>query len=309
LQKSRAFTLIELLVVIAIIAILAAILFPVFAQAKAAAKAAAAMSNSKQLTLSHLMYQNDYDDAFAQGTSWNTGNDPLCFGAGACFSTWAWITAPYVKSANLLNDPTTAADGAYFGWGPAITNSTFPEFGYNYAFLSPFINVPTSTTSSQAANPSNTVMMTSKWVHSDQANWQGGTVWLVGPIPGGVMEDGAAESVECGALAQNCFSDWGQGDAWDNAGLFGIIPETEGRITGGNAFRVSNQITVGWVDGHAKKASYGTLSTGTNFNYNAPNGSAGGNGNITMLHAQQYPWSLTKDCSQWLYAEGNGCTL
>src|ERR1700722_13842562 len=64
----RAFTLIELLVVIAIIAILAAILFPVFAQAKAAAKKTVSLSNTKELSLAHIMYTNDYDDAFA--SSW-----------------------------------------------------------------------------------------------------------------------------------------------------------------------------------------------------------------------------------------------
>lgn len=61
-RKSKAFTLIELLVVIAIIAILAAILFPVFAQAKASAKSISTVSNLKQITLSGLMYSNDYDD-------------------------------------------------------------------------------------------------------------------------------------------------------------------------------------------------------------------------------------------------------
>ncbi|MBX3117919.1 MAG: prepilin-type N-terminal cleavage/methylation domain-containing protein [Fimbriimonadaceae bacterium] len=61
----RAFTLIELLVVIAIIAILAAILFPVFAQAKAAAKKTSAISNSKQMGTSSIMYGVDYDDYYA----------------------------------------------------------------------------------------------------------------------------------------------------------------------------------------------------------------------------------------------------
>jgi len=61
-QRRLAFTLIELLVVIAIIAILAAILFPVFAQAKAAAKTTSTLSNIKQVTLSGLMYADDYDD-------------------------------------------------------------------------------------------------------------------------------------------------------------------------------------------------------------------------------------------------------
>ena len=63
----KAFTLIELLVVIAIIAILAAILFPVFAQAKLAAKKTSALSNSKQLGLGAIMYNNDYDGEYDIG--------------------------------------------------------------------------------------------------------------------------------------------------------------------------------------------------------------------------------------------------
>ena len=61
-SRARGFTLIELLVVIAIIAILAAILFPVFAQAKESAKKTADLSNLKNLSLSVIMYEADYDD-------------------------------------------------------------------------------------------------------------------------------------------------------------------------------------------------------------------------------------------------------
>jgi len=60
----KAFTLIELLVVIAIIAILAAILFPVFAQAKDAAKKTANISQFKQVGISMLIYNGDFDDRF-----------------------------------------------------------------------------------------------------------------------------------------------------------------------------------------------------------------------------------------------------
>src|SRR6185312_3398675 len=102
----RAFTLIELLVVIAIIAILAAILFPVFAQAKLAAKGAASLSNTKQLGLGALMYSGDYDDNFMLVSAWNTGNDPICFGAGACVSSWVWLSQPYLKNGDIVNDPT-----------------------------------------------------------------------------------------------------------------------------------------------------------------------------------------------------------
>jgi prepilin-type N-terminal cleavage/methylation domain-containing protein/prepilin-type processing-associated H-X9-DG protein len=71
-SRMKAFTLIELLVVIATIAILAAILFPVFAQAKEAAKKTTCLSNHKQLALANLLYMQDYDDYFAQGTNYIT---------------------------------------------------------------------------------------------------------------------------------------------------------------------------------------------------------------------------------------------
>ena len=64
-SQDRGFTLIELLVVIAIIAILAAILFPVFAQAKAAAKKTACLSNTKQIGLALMLYEQDSDDVVA----------------------------------------------------------------------------------------------------------------------------------------------------------------------------------------------------------------------------------------------------
>ena len=134
MKFSKAFTLIELLVVIAIIAILAAILFPVFAQAKAAAKATAGLSNVKQLGLAVVMYENDVDDYLPLGTSWNTGNDPICFSGGLCFSTWAQTTAPYVKSVNLLSDPAGTLNQDYFSL-PLNAVATFsPSFGYNYEF-------------------------------------------------------------------------------------------------------------------------------------------------------------------------------
>lgn len=68
--QRRAFTLIELLVVIAIIAILAAILFPVFTSAKLSAKKTQSLSNLKNIVLATIMYQDNSDDLFPQGTSW-----------------------------------------------------------------------------------------------------------------------------------------------------------------------------------------------------------------------------------------------
>jgi len=309
-MKRTAFTLIELLVVIAIIAILAAILFPVFAQAKASAKAISAVSNVKQQVLSVIMYQNDYDDGFPMGTIWNTGNDELCFGSSGCLSTWAWVTAPYVKSPQLLNDPTAAANPNYFNWGFPIVDTYMPEFGYNYTWLgfwypnSSGVTVPQSTNSSQADAPSNTVMITSKFVHSDQPNWANGTLWF-STIPG-QSEDSASESIECGNIPQWCFSDWGAGGQWDTTGIYSATPLTDGKYTGGNAYRVTNGVITGWVDGHATKSSPQYLSTGTNFNVNAAAGQPGSSGNIVITHAANYLWTLSKSC--WAGATSATCS-
>lgn len=77
-QGTNAFTLIELLVVIAIISILAAILFPVFAQAREKARQAACISNTKQLGLAFIQYQQDYDETLP--LSGENGKTGVCKG-------------------------------------------------------------------------------------------------------------------------------------------------------------------------------------------------------------------------------------
>lgn len=102
MQRNKAFTLIELLVVIAIIAILAAILFPVFAKAREKARQTTCLSNTKQLGLGYLQYNQDYDEK-----AMNTW-DPFGRGSG-----WAWQVYTYVKSKGVFKcpDDSQAKDG------------------------------------------------------------------------------------------------------------------------------------------------------------------------------------------------------
>src|SRR6185312_11331545 len=103
----KAFTLIELLVVIAIIAILAAILFPVFAQAKLAAKKTVALSNAKETATANLIYMGDYDDALIK-EYFGFPASPTCDWGSVnnIFYNWRWALEPYIKSTDILADPT-----------------------------------------------------------------------------------------------------------------------------------------------------------------------------------------------------------
>ena len=120
---THGFTLIELLVVIAIIAILAAILFPVFAQAREKARAASCLSNTKQMGLAVMQYNQDYDETYPNGT----------YEYGA-IGGWAGQVFPYVKSDAVYRCPndflqvsTTDRPSSY------AMNSNFGVSGGRYA--------------------------------------------------------------------------------------------------------------------------------------------------------------------------------
>jgi len=102
-MKQKGFTLIELLVVIAIIAILAAILFPVFAQAREKARTTSCLSNMKQIGLAHLMYVQDYDEAFAA-----VYNDGMIESGLSGYRRFIWADAirPYIKNRDIFKCPT-----------------------------------------------------------------------------------------------------------------------------------------------------------------------------------------------------------
>jgi prepilin-type N-terminal cleavage/methylation domain-containing protein/prepilin-type processing-associated H-X9-DG protein len=118
--RKRGFTLIELLVVIAIIAILAAILFPVFAQAREKARAITCISNEKQIGLATIMYVEDYDEEYPDGSDswgywWPVG--------------WAGQIYPYVKSVGVMTCPDDSSGGIVsYAYNSMIGGGITPVF-------------------------------------------------------------------------------------------------------------------------------------------------------------------------------------
>jgi prepilin-type N-terminal cleavage/methylation domain-containing protein/prepilin-type processing-associated H-X9-DG protein len=133
--RRRAFTLIELLVVIAIIAILAAILFPVFARAREQARKTSCLSNLKQLSLSFLMYAQDYDETFP---GIRFGNNP---GEGWPWSVWPgsvdWTgvfthgVQPYIKNRQIFQCPSGTDNDRWSGANGV--SYCYNEYMYNYS--------------------------------------------------------------------------------------------------------------------------------------------------------------------------------
>lgn len=131
--STSGFTLIELLVVIAIIAILAAILFPVFAQAREKARAISCLSNIKQQGTAAIMYTQDYDETLVPaGMRYAHQNDP-CFNGNSNFNAnpRAWVDweiplIPYTKNTQIFVCPDRREFGCY---GYAMnTNSSDDDF-------------------------------------------------------------------------------------------------------------------------------------------------------------------------------------
>lgn len=202
IRRRNAFTLIELLVVIAIIAILAAILFPVFAQAKAAAKKSMAIAYCKQEGTAMAMYLTDYDGSFPLSNSGSI-NGPG-WGFGPPDTVPSQQLAPYIKNTKIIIDPMDPwqseqqriADHVQYMSGANINNLT-PEqrsyalgvrsnFGYNYAFFSPWRYIPStqyvgsaSVNENEVTNPANTLLWgTSIWDRSG-GNPYGGGNWVI----------------------------------------------------------------------------------------------------------------------------------
>lgn len=286
LMKKRAFTLIELLVVIAIIAILAAILFPVFAQAKAAAKASASLSNTKQLTLGGLMYSGDADDVVMPQTAWHTGpSDPLCFSSG-CFSTWGWLSAPYIKNGDIFQDPSgmSLSLSAAEQTNANAYKTFYSQYGMNGAYLSdvtgasPMAPHPISLTSAGA--PAETVFLGAKYARQENTS---GSIWGTGfpPTDEGMLSNVQIDPPDCRTSVPWCLDGWGTG-TFHSATL--KLSEAAGGLTGGLSLRTAGNAVVSFLDGHSKAMKPGALAAGTNWSRTLPAGS------LVVTDVTKYLW-------------------
>jgi len=290
--KNRAFTLIELLVVIAIIAILAAILFPVFAQAKAAAKRSAALSNVKQLGLSSLMYSADNDDVFHPLISWAAPGQPANV-AGRPYQPWSWLVLPYIKTADLFQDPLAPSiEATPAGWPATTYKSLVPVFGLNYVGVAPypassFPSLATPRGQTAFANVANTVLMAAKFSNSEDNLGPLGLYWWGQPMWTSPV---AIDPPYCyNAPDYWCTDDWGRGGFYDATHLRGNV--AAGAITGGVSMRGASdrtlnggKATVVWVDGHATVSAPGALAKGTNWRPNIPSG------DVQLTNIEEFVW-------------------
>lgn len=265
------FTLIELLVVIAIIAILAAILFPVFAQARAQARKTSCLSNEKQVTLAVLQYVQDFDETIPLVYAPNKINDPAGFRYPRGTRTLAWqnLVQPYAKNWQVFVCP----DSGLTKTDPLTSIQPFS----NYALI------PSSATAGVASwidywwTPNATAWQGLGGVYQDNGYWTvtkstpstslaaiaapaSMTLISEGGLPDGWALSGGAgypyPTGTCGAWIPGVpylagYQDYREGGPIGNH-----------MITGGGTYGkycwqfeaglTSGQITVAFLDGHAK---------------------------------------------------------
>jgi prepilin-type N-terminal cleavage/methylation domain-containing protein len=287
-MRHRAFTLIELLVVIAIIAILAAILFPVFAQAKTAAKGAASISNNSQLGRAWVMYAGDYDDTAVP--VWNMTPGPLEFGRlpGVGYSPWSQLLRSYTKNSSITQDPVIRGNPTEGDIPLELLWPYRPQYGYAFTVWSPLMSLSTVDGSpnpqklTQAADPSNTVVLTSRKDRTTLDWYTPGTlIWMAQIIAPPVCSGQRTGTIPDGFCP--LIYRWGIGG-------MGALPDmptdAEGARTGCVAIRKNGFANVMMSDTSVKYMKPDALATGTNWTWESRVGQ------IFMTNIKEYKWDL-----------------
>jgi prepilin-type N-terminal cleavage/methylation domain-containing protein len=291
-MRDRAFTLIELLVVIAIISILAAILFPVFAQARIAARATASLSNIKQHITSWMMYAQDYDDHAVPLANQTPG--PLLFD-GMDYSPWGQLLHPYRKNVEITQDPLTEANRSEGGIPTNLLWPYRPQYGYAFTVWSPLrptwtgpawrAGDPQATSIISAANPSQTVVFTSRKTRRT-LDWRfvGTVIWMAQAVAPPYCGGGASATANTNVNPQSLCAILHRWGVDGQAGLNPMPTDEDGRRTGSVAIRNRGAALVAFADGHARYMRPGALAAGTNWHWEITSA------HIRLIDRDRYLW-------------------
>jgi len=277
-QKRRAFTLIELLVVIAIIAILAAILFPVFAQAREKARTASCLSNVKQVTLSWMMYMQDYDETTTPPFIYDSSSAAL----GFTQVWWPKLQEPYTKNWQIYRCPSGGDPTAVWGGGPNAwwgNQMRRSHVGYNYLGLSIWLDCDVSQTQGIGLASINKPATTVAFVDSAYETAPGQNI--NNAERGFSLVQAPAQYAAIYPAPRTCTYYNGVNGGWDWPNAATRRPYS----IGWTIDRHNEGMNVGWVDGHAKFMKFQALAAGTNF------GPGVGEQAVRLTNVNDYLWN------------------
>ncbi|MCH8979714.1 MAG: prepilin-type N-terminal cleavage/methylation domain-containing protein [Armatimonadetes bacterium] len=271
MRTTRAFTLVELLVVVTVVAILAAIVLPVFNRAKEQAMASVCLSNFKQVSLSTMLYQTDYDDRFALSRYSTEIN-----ATSATDRTWVQLVLPYGREFRIFRCPsdyTSRPESRAIFDADLLPGDTFSRYytvskrtnlGYNYLYLSPLIQTqtyisPLSRSQTEINDVANMLVYGGS-VHevSEDGRPQGGGSYLIVPpcryaqVGNEVIDTFRLSDVPNSALFRGELS-------------WGVLPGEEPKpraSTGGLWPWHAEHLTVAFADGHFRRITLDRASQG-----------------------------------------------
>jgi prepilin-type N-terminal cleavage/methylation domain-containing protein len=326
-MKRKAFSLVELLIATAIVAILAAILFPAFRAAARASKVSN-MPNLRKIALAAQSYGQDFDDRMPITINGkyrdllNIDDNVLNSYGEKRTDAWPLILLPYVVDRTTYADPRrddiwgiwsgpalATNDPGYVGTANTYRNQNrFPEFGYNYLFLSP-LYIPSEDFSQanptdymvaeshgffEADRPSRTVFYAVSnrgYVQTnstDTLGTQDATRGHLAINPPGFWNVEAASTSPYVLFwnGTNCSGDWCGDTDPGNAELrtqnYAYIEPT----LGGN--------NVAFLDAHVSFLSDVDMAAGTNYLTATPNGLYFGGG-ATVTDKSKFIWNLNSN--------------